>query len=323
MKSVTVQIVTYNSESEIVQCLESIKQQSYPISNILVVDNQSTDDTVNCLKTCPFYQDITLAENKVNNGFAGGHNQAFLQTDSDYVLVLNPDVELHPDYVYHLVEVLEKNPQTGAVTGKLFRDQEHRILDSTGLIIKKNRRAFDRGDGEMDQGQYDDTETEIFGVSGAAAMYRREMIADVSINNEFFDETFFAYKEDVDVAWRAQLYGWNAMFVPEAVAYHKRGWQGEKKRTQISLGIRKHSYINRYYTMLKNDAFLYFLLHMPIILFYDILSFGYAILKEREILSAWKGLRKNVYGMMKKREFVKNNRKVPYTKVYRYFKGLW
>ncbi|MEC1744268.1 glycosyltransferase family 2 protein [Schinkia azotoformans] len=322
MKRIAVQIVTYNSESEIVPCLKSIKEQSYPISDILVVDNQSMDGTVDCLKTSPYYQDMTLVENKVNNGFAGGHNQAFQLSDSDYVLVLNPDVQLHPDYVYHLVQELEQNLQVGAATGKLYREQEHQVLDSSGLIIKKNHRAFDRGAGETDNGQYDRVE-DIFGVSGAAAMYRREMIADVSIDGEFFDETFFAYKEDVDVAWRAQLFGWKAMFVPEAVAHHKRGWQGEKKRTQISLKVRKYSYINRYYTMLKNDSFFYLLLHLPIILFYEVLSLGYATLKEREILSSWKDFRKNFYGMMNKRKIVKNKRKVPYREVYRYFRGIW
>lgn len=322
MKRVAVQIVTYNSESDIVPCLKHIKEQSYPISDILVVDNQSTDGTVDCLKNSLYYQDIALVENKVNNGFAGGHNQAFQLSDSDYVLVLNPDVQLHPDYVYRLVQELEQNPHAGAVTGKLYREQEHQVLDSTGLIIKKNHRAFDRGAGEMDIGQYD-LDTDIFGVSGAAAMYRRKMITNISINGEFFDEAFFAYKEDVDVAWRAQLLGWRAAFVSKAVACHKRGWQGEKKRSQISLKIRKHSYINRYYTMLKNDSFLYFSLHFLIILFYEVLSLGYAFLKEREILSSWKDFRKNLNGMMKKRDFIKNKRKVPYTEVYRYFKGIW
>ena len=322
MKKVAVQIVTFNSEPDILDCLKLLKMQSYPICRILVIDNQSLDHTVHCTKNSQFYKDITLVENKVNNGFAGGHNQAFKLSESDYVLVLNPDVQLHPDYVYHLVQKLEQDEKIGATTGKLFRDRGNQILDSTGLIIKKNRRTFDRGAGEMDDGQYD-LETDIFGVSGAAAMFRREMITDVSMHGEFFDETFFAYKEDVDVAWRAQLFGWKSAFVPEAIAYHKRGWQGEKKRTQISLNIRKHSYINRYYTILKNDALSYFLLHLPIILFYEVLSLVYAILKEREILSEWKALKGNFYDMMKKREFVKNKRKVPYSNIYSFFKGIW
>jgi len=217
---------------------------------------------------------------------------------------------------------VEQSMATGSREGKNSQGKENRVLDSTGLIMKKNRRAFDRGAGEMDRGQYD-CKTEIFGVSGAAAMYRRQMIDDLTINGEFFDETFFAYKEDVDAAWRAQLFGWKAIFVSEAIATHKRGWQGEKKRSEISLKIRKHSYINRYYTILKNDSFLYMLLHLPVILFYEILSLGYAILKEKELLSAWKDFSNNFSAMKNKRKWIKKYRKVPYSSIYRYFKGIW
>lgn len=322
MKKVTIQIVTYNSAADILNCLEAIKLQSYLVSEIIVIDNCSSDNTVKVIKNSQYYKSLQLIENIDNNGFAGGHNQAFTLSESDYVLVLNPDVQLHPDYVYHLVHLLDQHPEIGAVTGKLYRDHEQRMLDSTGLLMKKNRRAFDRGAGEIDRGQYDG-DTDIFGVSGAAAMYRRKMVEDIKINGEFFDEVFFAYKEDVDVAWRARLFGWESSFVPEAIAYHKRGWQGGKKRSQVSLKIRKHSYINRYYTILKNDSFSYLILHLPVVLFYEVLSFGYALLKEKEILTAWVDFKANYEGMLIKRKSVKSRQKVLESKVYSYFKGIW
>lgn len=322
MKSIAVQIVTYNSEKEILNCLKFVEMQSHPINDIIVIDNNSIDNTTDLIKSSEYFKKIDFSKNSINNGFAGGHNQAFFLSGSDYVLVLNPDVELHPDYINHLVKRMEQNPRIGAATGKLYRDHDCNVLDSTGLIMKKNRRAIDRGSGEVDRHQYDD-QTNIFGVSGAAALYRREMINDVSVNGEFFDETFFAYKEDVDVAWRAQLFGWKAIFVPDAIATHKRGWQGDKKRSQISHRIRKHSYINRYYTIMKNDSLSYFLLHLPIIFFYEVLSLGYAIVKEREILSAWKDFGINYSKIMEKRKLVKQNQKLPNSKIFRYFKGIW
>lgn len=224
-KTVSVQIVTFNSEDDIENCLKSVINQSYPLQKLIVIDNNSNDDTL--LKVQDF-KNVEIIKNEKNVGFAQGHNQGIFMTNTDYVLVLNPDVQLHEKYIEYIVEALEVNSSLGMATGKLYRDMEKRILDSTGIQIKKNRRAIDRGTGEIDTGQYD-TKNLIFGVSGAAAIYKREMINSISINQEFFDESFFAYKEDVDVSWRAQILGWGSLFINDAIAMHSRGWKEDKK----------------------------------------------------------------------------------------------
>lgn len=325
MKSVSVHIVTYNSSSDIVNCLNHVKDQTYKVKDIIIIDNCSSDETVSFIQS--WMQEhkevsIRLMENEKNVGFAGGHNQAISQTNTDFVLVLNPDVCLDPTYLEKILNELHSDPEIGSATGKLYRDREKNILDSTGISMRKNRRAYDRGANQVDDGQWDE-HSDIFGVSGAAAVYRRTMINQISLNNQFFDELFFAYKEDVDVAWRARLLGWKAKFVHYAIADHSRGWKEEKKRKDVPLFIRKHSYINRYYSILKNDRFGYFFMHLPSILLYEIPALGYALLRERQILGAWKEFYVNLPIMIKKRKLIFSKKKASNRVVYQFFRGNW
>jgi GT2 family glycosyltransferase len=319
MPSVSVQIVTFNSEKDIKTCLEGVFSQSYPIQKVMIIDNQSVDQT---LQVVEGFDNVQVIKNSFNNGFAGGHNQGIRESDEDFILVLNPDVQLHKDYIKNIVLEMEQNSHIGMATGKLYRDIHQHVLDSTGIIVKRNRRAFDRGAGETDAGQYNEVQ-EVFGVSGAAAVYRRKMVEDISIDGQFFDETFFAYKEDVDVSWRAQLLGWKSRFVPSAVAEHSRGWQEEKKRSDVPLFIRQKSYINRYFYILKNDDLSPFILNSPFILMYEILSFSYALLKERQVLTAWKSYRAEYKQMLEKRRFIIKKRKSTKEDIHAHFKGIW
>lgn len=227
---------------------------------------------------------LVLLENEQNTGFAPAHNQAIAGTTTDYVLVLNPDLTLAPDYISRLVARMEADPRIGSATGKLLLKADHSLVDSTGLRMNKARRAFDRGAGEP-AGQWNES-GEVFGVSGAAAMYSRRMIEDISVEGEFFDADFFAYKEDVDVAWRATLFGWKAFYDTEAVGYHERGWK-TSGRSGKSMFIRRISYINRYKMLYKNEPSRTLLLTLLYSLPYEIAAHGYSLLKEPKLLGAW------------------------------------
>jgi GT2 family glycosyltransferase len=315
MSRVSIQIVTFNSEKYIKDCLESVLQQSYPIHQVIVVDNASTDGTLEISKE--YRHEVTFIENRENRGFAFAHNQAFRLSQGDYILVLNPDVILHPDYVRQIVGYMKDHPHVGSACGKLLLKSSTGVIDSTGLIIKKTRRAFDRG--AFQSADMYTKPAEVFGVSGAAAIYRREMIEEISYNGMFFDEDFFAYKEDVDVAWRSQLFGWKAAYVPDAIAYHERGWK-EGSRSKQPIKIRRHSYINRYRMMLKNDSLRYCLRHLPHLLLYEIASFGYVILKEPELLSSWVSFFRDFPKLLRSRKWIMSKRKVPFFHVYRFFR---
>lgn len=313
VKSVSVHIVTYFSESCIQECIEAVLKQTYPIVKVLVLDNASGDRTLEVIGR--FHDRIDIVHSSVNTGFAAAHNQLIRSTDSQYVLVLNPDVVLDENYVKNLMEDMELHPQAGSATGKLLFAAKRDYVDSAGLMIRKNRRAFDRGAQQLSE-HFSEC-SDVFGVSGAAALYSRSMIDEISLDKEFFDEDFFAYKEDVDVAWRAQCLGWKARFVPAAYAFHERGWK-QGGRSGQPLWLRKHSYINRYYMIVKNDRWSHVLRHLPQILLYEAMSFGFALVMEPKLLAAWGTFWRKLPSMLRKRRWVQHQRE-DNLNVYQYF----
>ncbi|NEW07096.1 glycosyltransferase family 2 protein [Paenibacillus sp. SYP-B3998] len=314
MKTVSIHIVTFNSVDYINDCLVGVFRQTYPIEQVIVVDNASNDGTIEIVSK--WSDKVHLVQNSVNNGFAGGHNQAIRQTETDYCLILNPDVVLEPGYIQNLLRVIVDNPLAGSATGKLLFKANPTLIDSTGLIINRARRAFDRG-AHQPSDTYQQAE-EVFGVSGAAAFYSRDMIDDISVNGEFFDEDFFAYKEDVDVAWRAQLLGWKAYFEPSAIAFHERGWK-EGGRSAKPLFVRRLSYINRYKMMLKNDRFSDAVKHFIPLLGYELLSLGYALVREPKLLGAWLDFIRKLPELRAKRSIIQKKRKASIHEVNKWF----
>jgi GT2 family glycosyltransferase len=314
MYTASIHIVTYNSSEHIDDCLEAVLMQSYPINQIVIIDNASKDNTLEKLQK--WNSKIQLVKNIKNNGFAGGHNQAIRMTDTDFCLILNPDVVLDKDYVLKTIEALENTPRAGSATGNLLFKADPKRIDSTGLIIKKARRAFDRGAHQSEE-HFQQSE-EVFGVSGAAAMYAREMINDISLDGEFFDEDFFAYKEDVDVAWRAQLLGWKALYEPSAVAYHERGWK-EGGRSSKPLFVRRLSYMNRYKMMVKNDTATMMLKHIVPLFIYECISFAYALVREPKLLGAWADFFRKYSDLRKKRHAIRSKQRVSPSELNKWF----
>jgi GT2 family glycosyltransferase len=204
---VSVTVVTHNSNRFIGRCLDAVFRQEYESLEVIVVDNASQDDSRAALAG---YKDrIRLIENDRNTGFAAGQNQAIAASSGQWALTLNPDVLLQPGFLTRLVEAGNLDARVGAVCGKLLRigcdftiPSASRI-DSTGIYFTPGMRHFDRGWDEPDDGRFSHAEY-VFGACAAAALYRREMIADVSLDDGFFDPDFFTYREDADVAWRSR-----------------------------------------------------------------------------------------------------------------------
>lgn len=303
--NVSVHVVTFNSALVIRECLESVLGQTLPISEIIVIDNASTDDTWQVLRS--YERACRLFLNKVNLGFAAAHNQAIKLSTSEWFLTVNPDVALNSEYLDCIIRAFGVLPSSGALTGKLLRRSDPLQIDSLGLGMDRNRRAKDIT--ELPTLALTNLPVEVFGASAAAALFNRTMAQDISIAGEFFDESFFAYKEDVDVAWRARLLGWKTYCVPNAIAYHERGWK-EGTRGQISLTIRRYSYINRYRMMYKNDRLPDILRHGPSIVLYEISSFIYALIREPRLLLAWKGFLKDARRLATHRRQIQSRRVV-------------
>lgn len=251
---VSITIVTYNSGRFIKRCLESVLDQTYPYKEIIVIDNCSTDGTTDILEQ--FEDRCRIVYNEENIGFAAAQNQAIGMSDSDWVLTLNPDVLLLPDFISALVHAGNLDPGIGTVCGKLltmsagFDFPEKPVVDSTGIYFTPTLRHLDRGSLEFDNGHYRQYEY-VFGATAAAALYRREMIEDISLDGEFFDSDFFVYREDADVAWRSQLLGWKCLYAPYARGYHVRKALPGNRRA-LPPEINMHSVKNRFLLRIKN-----------------------------------------------------------------------
>ncbi|HYO82053.1 MAG TPA: glycosyltransferase family 2 protein [Bryobacteraceae bacterium] len=251
---VSVTIVTYDSGHFIRRCLESVLAQKFERKEIIVIDNNSTDGTADILEQ--FEDRCRIIYNNENLGFSVAQNQAIAMARGNWVLTLNPDVLLLPDFIQSLVDAGNIDSSVGTVCGKLlsikssFDLPEKPLVDSTGIYFTPMLRHLDRGSQQVDNGDYAKNEY-VFGATAAAALYRREMIGDISVQGEFFDSDFFVYREDADVAWRAQLLGWKCLYTPRAHAYHVRKVLPGNRRALPAV-INMHSVKNRFLMRVKN-----------------------------------------------------------------------
>jgi len=274
---VAVVIVSWNAERFLADCLESLRRQTRPPAETLVVDSGSTDGSIDVVRR---FTRVRLIACESNVGFCKANNLGIRDTSSPNVLVLNPDTRLEPDFLERLLVALD-DPRVGVVTGKLRRF-DGRTLDTAGQLLGRSRQPIDRGYGKPDVGQFDRDE-EVFGACGAAALYRRRMLDAIADPGAcYFDESFFAFGEDLDLAWRARRLGWKAVYVHRAVGYHARGGSAggspRLRRWAAMLGrapeIRFHVVKNRYLTILRNESLGGYLRHLPFILARDLATLG-------------------------------------------------
>ncbi len=293
---VLVSIVTFNSARYLRHCLDSLRAQTWHDYAICLWDNASVDGSMEIVNEYANFLSAIHGSDK-NIGFCAAQNRLIAATPSDYVLVLNPDVVLESSFLEILVSALDAEPRAGAATGKLWRWQADKeppavarapvsgsILDTTGMYMTPNQRHLDRGSGERDQGQYEERKY-VFGASGAAAFYRRTMLEEVKVGGEYFDEAFFAYREDADLAWRAQWLGWRCLYLPDARGFHVRRVLPER-RAFLPAEINMHSFKNRFLLRIKNmDAGTYARFLLPITA-RDLAAIGYVLLREPSSLMA-------------------------------------
>jgi len=242
-------VVNWNGLRFIEACLAALQAQDYRPIETIVVDNGSTDGSLELLER---RRDIRLIRNGRNLGFAAANNAALEQATGEFVLLLNADATLEPGYVSTLTAALRRDPRLGSATGKLLRPAAPgaaRLIDSTGHVMFRNDWAADRGQDQPDGPGYEKG-GEVFGVCAAAGLYRRAMLDDVMVDGQILDASFFAYLEDVDLGWRAQLRGWRSVYEPSALATHYRSGTGGR----FSVEIQRHIFKNRLLMIVKNDG---------------------------------------------------------------------
>lgn len=320
--SVCVSIVTFNSRRYMARCMESVLAQDVERLEVIVVDNASTDGTRAWLDQITDPR-VRVVLNGENIGFAAAQNQAIALSDSDWVLTLNPDVLLLPGFLRRLLEAGDADSRIGSVCGKLlaigpgFSPYLDQRIDSAGIYFTPAMRHFDRGWHEPDDGRFAHREY-VFGATAAAALYRRRMIADVSQSDGFFDPDFFAYREDADVAWRAQLLGWRCLYAPEARAYHVRSVQ-PGSRLAVPANLNMHSVKNRFLMRVKNiTGGLFKRCFLPATL-RDLAVIGGCLLFEQRSLAAFWHVARCLPGALSKRRDIMRRRRVTDEALVRWF----
>jgi len=276
-------VINYRSYDDVARCLATLRDQTLAPSEILVVDVDPPSSGPRALRDQPGIR----WEEMANKGFAGGANRALdvlgARATTDFALLLNPDVVLEPDFAERLVEAMAERERVAVASGKLLRPDGS--IDSAGIWMPRNRRPRDRGSEEVDRGQYDRTEV-VFGASGAAMMIRTAALPELAIEGEVFDEDFFLYHEDTDLCWRAQLLGWEVLYVPRARAQHERSWR-RSRRFEIEASVRRHSFKNHYLQIIKNERPRDFLRNLPALATWEVLRLGFALARDREILTGY------------------------------------
>ena len=291
----------YLSESlaSLSSALNFLAQDDY---SVVIFDN-SEDYQLNqefVLKNYPSFQ--VIAQNK-NFGFAKSYNQLIRQANqekAEYFFMMNPDILLEEDTIKKLVEALDRDNQLFSVCPKLYRwpfpeKPKEKIIDTCGLLLLPGLRFVDLGQGKIDDGSFDDLE--ILGPSGAAGLFRISALNKIAINDEYFDERMFMYKEDCDLAYRLFLAGGKSACLKEAIAWHDRTaadpgqgfWAALRDRKNKSKNVRAWSFANQHLIYAK-----YFKkqnLSSKAKIVTSVFSMcAFALLKERFILPEYRGI---------------------------------
>ena len=210
---VTLLILNYNGMRYIKNCLDSVLATAYPNFRVAVIDNASTDGSAEFIEES--YPEIMLIKLKKNYGFAKAYNLALRSISSEYVALLNNDIEVEPSWLKKLIFYMEKDEKVAAANPKMLFIQDRRRINAAGGCCDIYGVGWNRGNGEIDRGQYDKVQ-EVFYANGAAMLIRERAWKEVGP----FDERYFLYGEDLDWCWRARLKGYKILYVPEAKIYH-------------------------------------------------------------------------------------------------------
>ena len=308
---VSIIVVSKDDAADLTVSLASALAQTGVACETLLVDNASTDDS----REVAGQAGVRLLALPENVGFAAAMNAGIESTAGRYVLALNPDCRLAPDFASTLVRRLDAADaaDVGSASGRLLRAQGARLdpsdrLDSAGIHFTAAGRHFDRGAGEPERGRYA-REEEIFGPSGAAGFYRRAALETARISTGWFDADFFLYREDADLAWRLRRLGWRALYVPAAVASHRRRNLPERRRRMTDLA-NLHSVKNRFLLRINNQSPGEALRTAVPTLARDLLVLGACLTVERTSLPAFGWLWKNRKRLWAKRREIQEKVRV-------------
>jgi GT2 family glycosyltransferase len=335
MPKLAINIVRFNNEWSLIRrCVIAALAQECEDFTVTLTENGSRE-LIRSELLAEFGDNprFFFVDNGTNLGFAGAHNRFFRNTDAEFVMPLNPDTEMTSTYARELLQAFA-DPTVGAGTGKMLRFEKDIggacILDGTGIELSNARRGRERGQLQIDEGQYE-VRQEMFGVSGTAPIYRMSALRNVRLGEqEYYDEDFFAYWEDLDLSWRLRLVGYRNFYVPSAVIFHSRAVGSSKhgyRRTlefikhhrAFPLRIRRLSWRNQLFCILKNDFGTSFRRDAPAIIKRQIAMLCYIVFFEPGTLGAVPAFLKLLPKMLSKRSSIQKSRKVSSQEIGRWF----
>jgi GT2 family glycosyltransferase len=320
MPKVSIIIVNYNGRDCIRDCLSAVEGQFFQDFEIIVVDNASTDGSMDEItsfaeKSFP-YHPVKIVPLEGNLGFAGGNEVGLRYAEAEYIALLNNDAEPKKGWLENLVKTMEAHPEIGICASKMIVSGSN-VIDSAGDGYATSLKGFKRGEGEGAD-KYNQQEY-IFGACAGAALYRRMMLDETG----FLDEDFFLIQEDTDLNFRAQLAGWKVMYVPEAIVCHKvRSTIGHMTETAVFYSLRNSDLVR-----IKNVPTPLFLRCLPAFIIGSVLEFFYFGIKHRKpwlYIRAKTDVVKSIRGTLRKRRRIMDKiRKVDNEYLYRLMTPVW
>lgn len=338
MPKITIQLVVYNSRKYLSQVFESVFAQTEKDFEVIAVICGNADGGKEFIEQN--YPSVKIIDPGKNLGFGGGHNLALSSSKGEFIQIIGNDLILDPQFLTEMLLPFG-DADVAAVSGKLYqmdfeKNEKKQILDSTGIDIYQSGRARDRGQHELDSGQYD-AKVDIVGVSGAAPMYRKSALNIVSLpatlatrdsqlaTSMYFDPDFFMYWEDVDLSLRLKHAGYKIRFAPKAIGYHGRGSgsskEGVKKfgsflnhrSTQAQI-TKNWNFTNHLYMIIKNYPKLHFSFFKR-----EFLMLGFIIILETRTLAVMPEFIKNLPATFKKRKEILSKSKLSVQEFENYF----
>ena len=297
---VSVIVVNWNRARLLQECLCALSRQSYSNFEIILVDNGSSDDSVSLVKeNFPAVKVVELAENR---GFTGGNSAGLEVANGDFIALVNNDARTDRDWLKKLLQPMLADPSVGICASKLIIDGTE-VIDSAGNGLTTGGVGFNRGLG-TDMQHFSVSEL-VFGACGAAALYRRSMLAKIG----FFDEEFFLYDEDIDLSFRAQLAGWKCKYVSDAVAHHK-GNESSERLSDLHVYYHTRNLELVWMKNMPGGLILRFLHHK---LIQEVAAFGYLCLRHgrwKPFFRAKRDVIRMLPNLSKKRREVQRRRRV-------------
>ena len=312
-------LCNWNGLDFVGRCLDALAAQSHTLAEVVVVDNGSSDGSLQWIRR--HHPEVRLLVNERNLGVAAGYNQAIAAACGyGYVLVLNTDVRLAPDFVEHGLTALRAAVDTGVVTGRFFEEGNNRLING-GFFLRRQIR--------IRPGPLAEEPLYLFGATGAAALFRTAALAAARLGESgYFDEDYFAYGEDIDLSWRLQLSGWRMRYIPEMYADHVGSGSlgGRLRFLDKPAFFQRHTLKNRYLTVIKNATPAIALQLLPALLLAELLLWPFLLLRQPlrfpYLILAWVDVVRLLPAALNKRSEIQRRRRVTSAYIRQFIRGI-